>query len=187
MAVFKNFFFSFRKFNYNVSWLELFWIYSIWILSAFEPVSFCVLANLESFQPEFFKILIQLYSLHLFFWDSNDKNVDSFVTIPLAPENLLILFRLFFFQILRLNKFYYFVLQFMNYILCHQWGPTGKFHSFSMICCSAIIISYMCFIWFLFNITSTYLLRFSIFYLFQENLNCQVKHFHDGSFKILVQ
>lgn len=54
--------FTFQKFNYNISWYEIFEVYSIWVSflwdKLLESVGLCVLQSLGHFQPFFLWILL---------------------------------------------------------------------------------------------------------------------------------
>lgn len=142
-----------------------------------KPEHFQLLPILGSFQPLFLWTLVHFSSLHTLLWDTKIREW----TLSLSFHWPLRLCCWFFFQTIflsnRTNSITLFSSSFISSSVITEahWSPSVSFIPFPVICCSVIYALFGS----LYNFD--FFSEIFYFFLYQENLNCSLKHFYDGS------
>jgi len=138
--IFFFFFFAFslQKFYHDVPCCAFLWVSGIWSsLSILNLLGLNILPNLGGFQPCLFKHFVRLYMFLLFFQNSDDTHVRSFVTVPLSGRLSSwsgrlssFLFKHIFTLFLKVSNFYHSILasEERSTFLCPPYTAVGSIH-----------------------------------------------------------
>lgn len=126
---FQSFIKNKENFNFSVSWYRAFWVSSLNIWNLLSFLNLFLPPNLEDFNHYFFKYFFRSILFLLFFWDSDDINIWSFIIVPQIYEDLYACVRVWsVLSVVQISLFYlqvYWIFP-LSYSFCY-WAPPLNF------------------------------------------------------------